>query len=369
MQMSLSLLLKDFLKKAGLFTKLTIGILLIAVVALTDYYTTSEVSFSIFYLIPIAFITWNTNKYYGLVFSLVCSVIWFYMDTSGFEKITNIVLHYWSTLVRLGFFAVVTILISKLKVLRDNQEIMIVRRTSELIKEIDEHMKSKDELVQKSRQLRELNKKIESIKEEQNIRIAREIHDELGQSLTAINLEIMWISKKHASDPDIVERMYDLSGIVENTIATVRKISSDLRPRLLDQLGILSAIESLLKDFRNRTEIETILNMPDTSVSLDSTGSITVFRIFQEALTNITRHSKCTRVEVNISLEQDQLLLGIKDNGAGFNLENKINQTKSLGLISMQERAEMIHGNLEIKTVENTGTEIILKVPLNKETN
>lgn len=363
--MNPSPLIQDFLKKAGILTKLSIGITLIAVVAFTDFYTTNEISFSIFYLIPIAFITWYTNKYYGLVFSLICSVIWFYMDTNGFEQITNIVLHYWSTLVRFGFFTIVTILISKLKLLRDNQETLITQRTSELVKEIGEHMKSREELVQKSRQLRELNKKIESIKEEQNVRIAREIHDELGQSLTAINLEIMWISKKHAGNQDIVERMHNLSGIVENTIATVRKISSDLRPRLLDQLGILPAIESLLKDFRKRSGIETILNMPDLPVNLDSTGSITVFRIFQEALTNITRHSNCTRVEVNVKIEPDQLILSIKDNGTGFNLENKLKQTGSLGLISMQERADMIHGSIEIKTVENAGTEIILRVPLN----
>ncbi|HMQ78768.1 MAG TPA: sensor histidine kinase [Ignavibacteria bacterium] len=362
-------MIRDFLKNAGLPAKLFIGVVLVSVVALTDYFTTNEVSFSIFYLIPIAFVTWNTNKYYGLLFALICSVVWFYMDTNGFQEITNFVLNYWSTLVRLGFFTVVTLLISKLRLLRDNQENLIKQRTEELVKEIGEHKKSKAELVQKSSQLRELNKKIESIKEEQNVRIAREIHDELGQSLTAINLEIMWISKKHASDPDIVDRMYNLSGIVENTIGTVRRISSDLRPRLLDQLGILPAIESLLKDFRKRSGIETVLNVPDLPVNLDSTGSITVFRIFQEAITNITRHSKCTRVEVKALLKKDELILSIKDNGTGFNLENKIRQTKSLGLISMQERADVINGSLAIRSAENKGTEIVLSVPLKQKTN
>ncbi len=357
------------MKSAGLLTKLLIGVALVAVVAVIDYYTTNEVSFSIFYLIPIAFVTWNTNKFYGLLFAFACAVIWFYMDSNGFRDITNFVLNYWSTIVRLGFFTIVTLLISKLRLLRDNQEELIKQRTAELVNEIGEHKKSKEELVQKGRQLRELNKKMESIKEEQNVRIAREIHDELGQSLTAINLEIMWISKKHASDPDIVERMYNLSGIVENTIGTVRKISSDLRPRLLDQLGILPAIESLLKDFRKRSGIETKMNMPDLPVKLDSTGSITVFRIFQEALTNITRHSKCTKVEVNIALEKDQLILSVKDNGTGFNLENKIRETKSLGLISMQERADVIHGTLAIRSAENKGTEIVLRVPLDQKFN
>jgi signal transduction histidine kinase len=295
----------------------------------------------------------------------MCAFIWFYFDTNSFSEITNYALHFWSTIVRFGFFIIVTILISKLKLLKDNQENVIIQRTSELLNEISEHEKSKTELLQKSRQLRELYKKIETIKEDQNVQIAREIHDELGQSLTAINLEVNWVSKKHSDNPDVVERMYEISKIVENTIGTVRKISSDLRPRLLDQLGILSAIESLLKDFRNRTKIDTELNMPEVTVKLDSTGSITVYRICQEALTNIARHSKCTIVYTDIDIESNFLILKIRDNGKGFNLKNKLNETKTLGLISMQERAEMINGSLEIKTNENHGTEIKLMVPIN----
>lgn len=358
-------MIQDYINKAGTFTILLVGLLLLSAVALTDFFTTKEISFSIFYLIPIAFVTWNTQRLYGIFFSFVCAFLWIYMDTNGFEIVTNYALHFWSTIVRFGFFIIVAILISKLKVLKVNQENIITQRTSELLNEISDHEKSKAELLQKSRQLRELNKKIESIKEDQNVQIAREIHDELGQSLTAINLEVNWVAKKHAANADIVARMQEISKIAENTIGTVRKISSDLRPRLLDQLGILPAIESLLKDFRTRTKIDTELIMPELNVKLDSTGSITVYRIFQEALTNIARHSGCTKVKADIGIEMNSLMIKIKDNGIGFNLKNKINETKSLGLISMQERAEMIHGSLEIKTNENLGTEIILKVPLN----
>lgn len=358
-------MIQEYVNKAGIFSKLLIGIALITVVALTDYYTTSDVSFSIFYLIPITFITWNTNKFFGIAFSMICAFIWLYLDTNSLSEITNYALHFWSTIVRFGFFIIVTILISKLKLLKENQENIITQRTSELLNEISEHEKSKAELLQKSRQLRELNKKIESIKEDQNVEIAREIHDELGQSLTAINLEVKWVGKKHSENPDIVARMYEISRIVENTIGTVRKISSDLRPRLLDQLGILPAIESLIKDFKNRTKIETELNMPDVNVNLDNSASIIVYRIIQEALTNIARHSKCTSVMVNIDIENNSLNLRIKDNGTGFSFKKKIKETKSLGLIGMQERAEMLHGKLEINTGEKQGTEIILNVPLN----
>ena len=358
-------MIQDYINKAGTFTILLVGILLLSAVALTDFFTTKEISFSIFYLIPIAFVTWNTKRLYGIFFSFICAFLWIYMDTDGFEIVTNYALHFWSTIVRFGFFIIVAILISKLKILKVNQENIITQRTSELLNEISDHEKSKTELLQKSRQLRELNKKIETIKEDQNVQIAREIHDELGQSLTAVNLEVNWVAKKHAENPDIVASMYEISKIVENTIGTVRKISSDLRPRLLDQLGILPAIESLLKEFMKRTKIETEFNMPEIKVNLDSSASIIVYRILQEALTNIARHSKCTKVEVYINIENYMLKLTIRDNGTGFSFKNKIKETKSLGLIGMQERAEMLRGTLEINTVEKFGTEIILYVPLN----
>lgn len=358
-------MIQDYINKAGTFTILLAGLLLLSAVALMDFFTTKEISFSIFYLIPIAFVTWNTKRLYGILFSFICAFLWIYMDTDGFKLVTNYALHFWSTIVRFGFFIIVTTLISKLKILKVDQENIITQRTSELLNEISDHEKSKAELLQKSRQLRELNKKIETIKEDQNVQIAREIHDELGQSLTAVNLEVNWVAKKHADNPDIVARMYEISKIVDNTIVTVRKISSDLRPRLLDQLGILPAIESLLKEFMKRTKIETEFNMPEIKVNLDNSASIIVYRILQEALTNIARHSKCTRVEVYINIENDMLKLSIIDNGTGFSYKNKINETKSLGLIGMLERAEMLRGTLEINTVENIGTEIILYVPLN----
>ena len=196
--------LQKYFERSNIYIKLLTGTVLISLVAFADYITTNEISFSIFYLIPITLMAWYGGKLFGIIFAVAGAGLWLIMDTIGFTEVNNLVYSFWSTVVRFGFFIIVTVLIVKLKSLRDNQEEIINLRTKQLKNEIKEHKKSQDTLLLKSMQLSELNKKIETIKEEQNKRIAREIHDELGQSLTAINLELMWISKKHSNDPDIV---------------------------------------------------------------------------------------------------------------------------------------------------------------------
>jgi len=357
--------LHKYLERSSIYIKLLAGSVLIATVAFTDLITTNEFSFSIFYLIPITFMAWYAGLFYGVIFSIAGAGLWLLMDTLGFTEIKNLGLSFWSTVVRFGFFIIVTILIVKLKSLRDHQEELINRRTLELKNEIIEHKKSQDTLLLKSTQLSELYRKIESIKDEQNTRIAREIHDELGQSLTAINLELMWIYQKHSNIPDVAERMLALSQIVTNTITTVRKISSDLRPRLLDQLGLFAAIESLVKEFRTRTGVNITVSLPETTIQFDNTMTITLYRIFQEAMTNIARHSGCSEANVKMHFPDEKLfILSVSDNGKGFNFADTYYKTGSLGLIGMHERAHIINGDLSIETEPGRGTTILLKVPV-----
>ena len=346
--------------------RLIIGIFLILLVAVIDYFTSNEISFSIFYLIPISFITWYSGKLFGVIFSVISSILWLYMDTNSFTSIINLGTSFWSSIVRFGFFIIVTFLISSLKNLRNNQEEIINQRTLELKNEILEHKKSRDDLLLKSQQLSELNKKIETIKEDQNTRIAREIHDELGQSLTAINLELMWLSKKYSNIPDIVERLFMLNKIVTETISIVRRISADLRPRLLDQLGLMHALKSLVKDFKSRTGFNVIADIPEIHIPFNDNNKITIYRIFQEALTNIARHSNCTDVTIKILYpNRNSFYMEISDNGKGFSFDNTFKKTDSLGLIGMFERANILNGNIEFITEIGKGTKIILNIPVN----
>ncbi len=357
-------MLVEYIRKTGRIAKIAIAFLLVILLGLIDYYTTSEISFSIFYLLPISFVVWYTDKWYGILFSMLCAIIWFIMDSLSPHIYSNPAIPYWNALVRFGFFVIVVLLIWKVKSLKDNLEISVQQRTKDLIHETNMHKQTKEETIAINNRLRELNKAIENIKEEQNTRIAREVHDELGQSLTGMNLELMWISKKYSTNEDLVARMSMLSGLVGDTINTVRKISSDLRPRLLDQLGLFPAIESQLKDFTKRTSIESLCSFPEQEIKIKGSASTTIFRIFQEALTNISRHSGCKFVNVMFTQPAEHLLvMSVKDDGKGFEMNASVS-VKGMGLLGMNERAHILGGTLEIISSPGAGTEIILKTPI-----
>jgi len=342
-----------------------IGIILTALVGFIDSVTGNELSFSFFYLLPISFITWYINIKSGFAFAVLCAVIWMFVDKDNDAVYSNEAIPLWNSLVRLGFFLVVSLLISKFKSLNEKLEIKVAERTSRLEKEASEHLMAKTEITKQSNELRRLTQRIQTIKDEENIKIAREIHDELGQSLTAINLELMWISKKYSNQADIVSRMSELSEIVNDTIKTIRKISSSLRPRLLDQLGIFAAIRAHALDFSRRTGIECTIELPDGLDDLDPLMTTSLFRIYQEAVTNIARHSAATKAEVIVRLLEDKLHMTIKDNGVGFTSANgKSAKEMTLGILGMKERANIMDGELVMNSTNGSGTEIVLIIPI-----
>jgi signal transduction histidine kinase len=343
---------------------IVIGLILTTLVGLIDSQTGEEISFSVFYLIPISFVSWFADKKSGFVFSILCAVIWFYIDSTIKTEYSNPAIPYWNSMVRLGFFLVVLFLISNMKSLNEKLETKIKERTLNLSNEVSEHLKAKAEITRQKEELRMLTNRIQRIKEEENIKIAREIHDELGQSLTAINLELMWISKKYSNNADIVNRMVMLSGIVNDTIKTTRKISSSLRPRLLDQLGILAAIRSYFTEFSKRSGINCEAELPEGEINLDPILSTSLFRIFQEAVTNIARHSMASKVFVQIEIHSGILTMTIQDNGIGMNTVNGNKNGYSLGILGMKERAILLGGNLNILSQNGSGTEVKLEIPI-----
>lgn len=343
---------------------ISFGLILTTLVGLIDSQTGDEISFSVFYLIPISFVSWYADKRSGFIFSILCAAIWFYIDSTIKTEYSNPAIPYWNSLVRLGFFLVVLFLISQMKSFNEKLESKIEERTLKLSKEVSEHLKAKAEITKQREELRMLTNRIQRIKEEENIKVAREIHDELGQSLTAINLELMWISKKYSNNTDIVNRIGMLSGIVNDTIKTVRKISSELRPRLLDQLGILAAIRSYLTEFTKRSGINCETDLPEGEINLDPILSTSLFRIFQEAVTNIARHSKASKALVKIEIQSGRLTMTIQDNGIGMNAFNGNTNGYSLGILGMRERAILLGGNINILSQNGSGTEVKLEIPI-----
>jgi signal transduction histidine kinase len=216
-------------------------------------------------------------------------------------------------------------------------------------------------------QLRELTAHLQNIREEERIHIAREMHDELGQLLTAFKMDISWLNKRLAADDDATrQKLADISKLIDDAVLFVRKTASELRPSMLDDFGLIPALEWHSEEFEKRfnIEVEFISNVKEVKTSSETgTG---LFRMYQESLTNVARHAESTKVSATLHVTNDKLCLTIHDNGKGFNAAGN-QYKKTLGLLGMKERAGMIGGALEINSAPGKGTSIVITVPLSGE--
>ena len=242
----------------------------------------------------------------------------------------------------------------------------------ELRNEIGERERIEGELRKSLERLRALAARLQHVREEERTRVAREMHDELGQACTAIKMDLASISRKTtARQVQLRAKLDSAMQLVDRTIFTVRRIASDLRPRTLDDLGLSAALEWQAQEFQRRTGIRCVLNLPTEPLALDSQRATAIFRIFQESLTNVARHAQATEVQARLEMSKSELIFEVRDNGKGFD-PNKTNLRKSLGLVGMQERALVLDGELDIEGVLGTGTTVALRIPLgsaNSQTN
>jgi len=226
--------------------------------------------------------------------------------------------------------------------------------------------KNMEESVEESRkQLRALASHAESVREAERTRIAREIHDELGQTLTCIKIDISEIKKDLEGEThlreDIAEKAGNIMTYVDNTINTVRKISAELRPGILDDLGLEAAAQWLSGDFQRRTGIACNIRRSE-AVPADREITTALYRILQESLTNVVRHADATSIEIDLFTENNSIVLIIRDDGKGFK-EGIFNNSNSLGFLGMKERILPFGGNIEIHSKSGKGTEVKVKVP------
>jgi PAS domain S-box-containing protein len=222
-----------------------------------------------------------------------------------------------------------------------------------------------EERLQKSYQdIRQLASNLQSIREDERTNIAREIHDELGQQLTGLKMDIHWLSRKiNSADEDITKKMKQSLELINATIASVRKIATDLRPSILDDLGLIAALEWQGEEFEKRSGTRVQFNNKAGAVSLKPEAITAVFRIYQELLTNVARHANATLVSVIVQKEDNRLFFSLTDNGTGFNLET-INKKKTLGLLGIKERTLLLGGTYEFKSNQGEGSETIISIPL-----
>lgn len=223
---------------------------------------------------------------------------------------------------------------------------------------------AKEELERSKEELRRLALHIERAKEEERKRIAREVHDELGGNLTAIKIGVSWLTRNAGKDKSRAdERLKYIDEVVDSTLDAIHRISSDLRPSILD-FGIVSAIQWLTGQLCRTTGIDCRLFTKLKQVPLDDDASIAIFRIAQEAMTNIAKHAKASRVEVNLGMKHDKLHLVISDNGIGPKLVTSRKRKRSFGVIGMSERASALGGVFFIEPGPEGGTRVGLEIPL-----
>jgi len=214
------------------------------------------------------------------------------------------------------------------------------------------------------RRLRSLAGYLEDARERERTFIAREIHDEFGQALTALKMDLAWLAKRLPPEQDSLRaKVGSMSELIDASIQMVRRIATDLRPGVLDHLGLVASIEWQAQEFAKRADFECQLDLSDRELTLDADLLTAVFRIFQETLTNVARHAEATLVRVALREEDDELVLIVQDNGKGIT-ESQITRPKSLGLIGMQERARSWGGRVLFHATPGQGTTVTLRVPL-----
>jgi len=232
-------------------------------------------------------------------------------------------------------------------------------------RDITEKHRSMEELQVSREQLRALTSRLQKVREEERTEVAREIHDELGQALTGLKLDISWMKSRLPREHEMMAQCASVIQRIDQTLNAVRRIATSLRPSVLDQLGLAAAAEWQGQEFRSRTGIEVEMDIStDGSAIPDELGS-SAFRILQESLTNVARHANATRVTIRLQQTPDVLRLEVKDNGVGISTQClKSTDTTSLGIIGMRERALACGGELDICPNSAGGTTVSLRVPL-----
>jgi two-component system sensor histidine kinase UhpB len=229
--------------------------------------------------------------------------------------------------------------------------------------EIEDRKQAEDALRRSLDELRALTARLQSVREEERTRVAREIHDELGQALTGIKLESASLVRELPADAkQQSNRAKSIAKLADETIQAVRRISTELRPGILDDLGLAAAVEWVAEEFQARTGTKVHLSLPGIHLAIDREHATALFRILQEILTNVARHANATQVNVRLFKEQGSLILDVRDDGIGVSKE-ELSAGRSLGILGMRERALLLGGELMISGAPASGTTVTVRIP------
>lgn len=241
------------------------------------------------------------------------------------------------------------------------------RRIVVTYEDITEKRRAEEELRRSHQQLRELSAHLQSVREKECARIAREIHDELGQSLTALQMDVTWLGTQlPAGCSHLAEKTKRMEQLVQATIESVHRIITELRPIMLDDLGLAAAIEWQAAEFQNRSGIECHVFVDCRDDYIQKDLATAVFRIFQETLTNVARHSRATAVWARLTQEKGVLNLQVTDNGKGIT-RKQAEDPRSFGIVGIRERVSLWNGCMRITGSKNKGTTVSIQIPICEE--
>lgn len=240
-------------------------------------------------------------------------------------------------------------------------------RSSGLRKAFDEHHKSEGISRNSEGQLRALLAYVLSVEEEERSRIAHEISDDLGQALAALKIDLVWIADKSSGTAvELRQKIEGMIHLIDRTLQSLRRIAADLRPRVLDDLGLVAGLEWLVRDFQRRTGIVSIFTTKPEDIGVDTAMATAVFRVCQAALTNVASHANATQVEVKLTQESMGLFLEVQDNGRGVP-DEALADWKSLGLMTMRERVLPWGGEIRIRRIRSRGSVVAVYIPMGED--
>ena len=236
-----------------------------------------------------------------------------------------------------------------------------------ILRDVTERTRAERQLRESKEEIRTLALTASSVREQEKSRFARELHDELGQALTALKIDVGWLRGNLAQAPDaVLAKLGAMQVLLDGTVAAARRISSDLRPLMLDDLGLVAACEWLAHNFQQRTGVPCELVLGAGDLDLPDPYATAVFRVLQESLTNIAKHAEASQVEATLERGEGTVILTVRDNGRGFRTSEPRKQG-SYGLVGLRERAFLLGGDIRIESEPGRGTYVEMRMPMDEE--
>lgn len=235
-----------------------------------------------------------------------------------------------------------------------------------ILRDVSQRVRTEQALRHSREELREMASISQKVREQEKSRVARELHDELGGALTALKMDAAWLRERLPGNAtELQEKIASMQQLLDQTVTATRRISTDLRPMMLDDLGLAPAVEWLVQDFQRRSGIACELAVGSADLQTTGAHATAIFRILQESLTNVARHAAATQVEIILETENQELVLTVRDNGRGFST-GESRASGSFGLIGMRERVYLLNGEVSIQSESGKGTTVEVHIPLDQ---